>query len=82
LAVELSGGIVRIAVFVFGRSFSLALLEGVVEIGLGESVEGKKGEAERGYGRVKVLDSQDWKLLFGGIGRAGGGKRPRQDERG
>ena len=39
LAIELGGGIVRVAIFVLVFGFGLALLESVVEIGLGERVE-------------------------------------------
>jgi hypothetical protein len=54
LTVELSGGIVGIARFVFSLGFDLALFEGVVKIGLGEGMEGEKGEAEGRRGRVEA----------------------------
>lgn len=40
LAVELGGGIVWVAVFFLIIGFGLALFEGVVEVGLGEGLEG------------------------------------------
>jgi hypothetical protein len=54
LAVELGGGVVGIAVFLFVVGFGLALLYGVVEIGLGESMEGEQGEGEGGGGGVEA----------------------------
>jgi len=54
LTVELGGGIVGIAVFVFDLGLGLALLEDVVEIGLGEGMERKKGEAKGGHSGVEA----------------------------
>ena len=54
LAIELGGGIVRVAIFVLVFGFGLALLESVVEIGLGERVERDESEAEGGRGGVKA----------------------------
>ncbi|MCU1248151.1 MAG: hypothetical protein JWQ49_1180, partial [Edaphobacter sp.] len=44
LTAQLGGGIVGIAVFFFVVGFGLALFYGVVEIGLGEGLEGEQGE--------------------------------------
>jgi hypothetical protein len=38
--IELGGRIVGIAIFIFGLCFGLALLESMVEIGLGKGMEG------------------------------------------
>jgi hypothetical protein len=54
LAVELGGGVVGIALVVVFGGFGLALLESVVEIGLGEGLEGEQGEAEGGGGGVEA----------------------------
>jgi hypothetical protein len=54
LAVELGGWVVGIAFVVVFGGFGLALLEGVVEIGLGEGLEGEQGEGEGGDGRVEA----------------------------
>jgi hypothetical protein len=54
LAVELGGWVVGIAFVVVFGGFGLALLEGVVEIGLGEGLEGEQGEGEGGGGRVEA----------------------------
>lgn len=54
LTVELDGRIVWVAlIVVFGR-FGLALFEGVVEIGLGDGLEGEQGESEGGCGGVEA----------------------------
>jgi hypothetical protein len=47
LAVELGGGVVRVAVFVLILGFGLALFEGVVEVGLGDGLEGEQGVRAR-----------------------------------
>ena len=54
LAIELGGGIVGVAIFVLVFGFGLALLESVVEIGLGERVERDESETESGCGGVKA----------------------------
>jgi hypothetical protein len=53
LAVELGCEVVGISVFFFVGGFGLALFEGVVEIGLGEGLEGEQGEAEGGSGGIE-----------------------------
>ena len=54
LAIELGGWVVWIAfVAVFG-GFGLALLDGVVEIGLGQGLEGEQGEGEGSGGGVEA----------------------------
>jgi len=50
----LSGGVVRVAVFLFVGGFGLALLEGVVEIGLGDGLEGEQAEGEGGCGGIEA----------------------------
>jgi hypothetical protein len=50
----LGGRIVGVAIFVLVFGFGLALLESVVEIGLGERVERDESEAEGGCGGVKA----------------------------
>ena len=45
LAVEPGCGVVGVSVFFFIRGFGLALLDGVVEVGLGQGLEGDEGEA-------------------------------------
>ena len=54
LAIELCAGIVGVAIFVLVFGFGLALLERVVEVGLGECVKRDESEAERGCGGVKA----------------------------
>ena len=55
LAVELGGRIVWVAVFIFVGGFGLALEEGVVEVWLGDGLEGEQGEGEGGCGGVEAL---------------------------
>jgi hypothetical protein len=52
----LGGGIVGIAIFllVFGFGLGLALLESVIEIGLGERLQREESETEGGRGGVKA----------------------------
>jgi hypothetical protein len=45
LAAELGCGVVGVSVFFFVVGFGLALFDGVVEVGLGEGLEGDEGEA-------------------------------------
>ena len=54
LAVELGGGVVRVAVFFFVVGFGLALFCGVVEVGLGQGLEREEDEAEGGGGGVEA----------------------------
>jgi hypothetical protein len=54
LAIEMDGGIVWIAIFVFVGGFGLALFEGVVKVGLGEGLEGEQGKGEGGGGWVEA----------------------------
>jgi hypothetical protein len=54
LAIEFGGGIVGVAIFILVFGFGLALLESVVEVGLGERVERDEREAESGCGRIKA----------------------------
>jgi len=54
LAIELGGRIVGVAIFVLIFGFGLALLESVVEIGLGEGVQREEREAEGCCGGVKA----------------------------
>jgi hypothetical protein len=53
LAIKLGGGIDGVAIFVLIFGFGLALLESMVEIGLGERVERDESEAESGCGGIK-----------------------------
>jgi hypothetical protein len=55
LAVELGGRIVWVAVFFFVGGFGLALFESVVEVWLGDGLEGEQGEGEGGCGGVEAL---------------------------
>jgi hypothetical protein len=50
----LGGGVVRVSVFFFVVGYGLALLDGVVKVGLGEGLEGDEGEAEGGCGGVEA----------------------------
>jgi hypothetical protein len=50
----LDGGVVGIAAFLFFVGFGLALLYGVVKIGLGEGLEGEQSEGEGGGGGVEA----------------------------
>src|SRR5260370_712851 len=54
LAVELGGGVVRVAIFFFVVGFGLALFCGVVKVGLGEGLEREQGEGESGGGGVEA----------------------------
>jgi hypothetical protein len=54
LAIELGSGVVRVAVFVLLLGFGLALFEGVMEVGLGDGLEGEQGEGEGGCRRVEA----------------------------
>ena len=54
LAIEMDGGIVWIAIFVFVGGFGLALFEGVVKVGLGEGLEGEQGKGEGSGGWVEA----------------------------
>ena len=54
LAVELGGRVIRVAVFFFLGGFGLALLEGVVQVGLGDGLEGEQGEGEGRRGGVEA----------------------------
>jgi hypothetical protein len=54
LAVELGGGVGGVAVFFFVVGFGLALLYGVVEVGLGQGLEGEEDEAEGGRRGVEA----------------------------
>jgi hypothetical protein len=54
LAVELGCGVVGVAVFFFVVGFGLALLDGVVKVGLGEGLEGEQGKGEGGCGGVEA----------------------------
>jgi hypothetical protein len=54
LAVELGGRVVGIAVFFFVVRLGLTLFERVMEVRLGEGLEGEQGEGERGCGRVEA----------------------------
>jgi hypothetical protein len=47
-------GVVWVSVFFFVVCYGLALLDGVVEVGLGESLEGDEGEAEGGCRGVEA----------------------------
>ena len=50
----MGGGVVGIAVFFFFVGFGLALFCGVVEVGLGEGLEGEQGEGEGRGGGVEA----------------------------
>jgi hypothetical protein len=54
LAIEMDGGVVWIAIFVFVGGFGLALFEGVVKVRLGEGLEGEQGKGEGGGGWVEA----------------------------
>ena len=54
LAVELGGGVVRVAVFFFVVGFGLTLFCGAVKVGLGEGLEREEDEAEGGCGGVEA----------------------------
>ena len=53
LAIELGGRIVGVTIFVLVFGFGLALLQSVVEVGLGERVERDESEAKSGCGGIK-----------------------------
>jgi len=46
--------VVRVSVLFFVIGYGLALLDGVVEVGLCEGLEGDEGEAKGGGGRVEA----------------------------
>jgi hypothetical protein len=50
----LGGGVVWVSVFFFVVGYGLALLDGVVEVGLGEGLEGDESEAEGGCRGVEA----------------------------
>ena len=54
MAIELGSGVARVAVFVLILGFGLALFEGMVEVGLGDGLEGEQGEGEGGCRRVEA----------------------------
>jgi hypothetical protein len=54
LAGKLGCRVVRVAVFFFVIGYGLALLDGVVKVGLCEGLEGDEGEAKASRGRVEA----------------------------
>src|SRR6266851_5547877 len=80
LAVELGGGVVRVAVFFFVVGFGLALFCGVVEVGLGQGLEREEDEAEGGggvsdCGAIRLRREEDagrgWTLGGGSVQQRG-----------
>jgi hypothetical protein len=90
LAAELGGRVVGIAIFVFVGAFGLALLEGVVEVGLGEGLEREQDEAEGGCGGIEAMallvritfstPSEALEEKYGGEEHEKGEKGPADDE--